>query len=288
VADRWARWLLEGRHGGDQRLHERLLSELMVVRDRLLDGAAIKEGSVLLDVGCGDGLMAFGALERVGKTGVVIFTDISDDLLAKCRAMAEELGVLSRCRFVRAPAENLVGVDDAAVDMVTTRSVLIYVKDKPRAFSEFHRVLHPGGRIALHEPINRLMDDGPDEFVGFDVSQVPELAAKLKEARRCRLDPDDPMLDFDERDLVHMAEKVGFTNINLEMRLTVAKEPLPITWEAFLSSSPNPLAPTRREFIENVLTPSEVQTFYAHLKPVIEAGTRIKRLALADLWADKT
>jgi arsenite methyltransferase len=38
---------------------------------------------------------------------------------------------------------------------LTTRSVLIYVADKAGAFREFHRVLRPGGRISLFEPINR-------------------------------------------------------------------------------------------------------------------------------------
>ena len=41
------------------------------------------------------------------------------------------------------------------MDIVTTRSVLIYVEDKRRAFEEFFRVLKPGGRISLFEPINR-------------------------------------------------------------------------------------------------------------------------------------
>ena len=50
-----------------------------------------------------------------------------------------------RCTFVRAAADSLDGVRDASVDAVTTRSVLIYVKDKAAAFREFYRVLKPGG-----------------------------------------------------------------------------------------------------------------------------------------------
>jgi tetratricopeptide (TPR) repeat protein len=41
-----------------------------------------------------------------------------------------------------------------AVDVVTTRSVLIYLTDKAPAFSEFHRVLKAGGRLSIFEPIN--------------------------------------------------------------------------------------------------------------------------------------
>ena len=154
--DQWAQWLLHRRHGGDPEELERTLAYLCPIRDRVLDHAGLREGETLLDVGCGDGLIAFGALERVGPSGMVIFSDISQDLLDHSHALAEQMGVLDRCQFLRARAEDLAAILDSSVDVVTTRSVLIYVADKPRAFTEFFRVLRPGGRISLFEPINRL------------------------------------------------------------------------------------------------------------------------------------
>ena len=46
-------------------------------------------------------------------------------------------------------------------EFVTARSVLIYVEEKEAAFRAFHRVLRPGGRASLFEPINNYFpDDG--------------------------------------------------------------------------------------------------------------------------------
>jgi arsenite methyltransferase len=84
--DRWAEWLLERRHGGDAALLEQQLPKLNEFRDRVLVNAAIREGDVVLDVGAGNGLIGFGALERVGRHGQVIFSDVSDDLLDECRS----------------------------------------------------------------------------------------------------------------------------------------------------------------------------------------------------------
>ena len=82
-------------------------------------------------------------------------SDISQDLLDFCRQAAADQGDLARCLFAHTPADDLSPIDDASVDVVTTRSVPIYVADKRSAFAEFARVLRAGGRISLAEPINR-------------------------------------------------------------------------------------------------------------------------------------
>ena len=41
---------------------------------------------------------------------------------------------------------------------------------------------------------------------------------------------DDPMLDFGERDLVRYAERAGFAEIDLELRVTVKNGKRPVPW----------------------------------------------------------
>src|SRR5436190_1091521 len=132
--DRWAEWILNRRFGGDAEAAAELLARLRSVRERVLDRAELRSGETLVDVGCGDGLIAFGALER--GAGRVIFVDVSIDLLDVVRELANGD---QRCEFVAAAAEDLAPVSDESVDVVTTRSVLIYVDDKAAAFAEFFR-----------------------------------------------------------------------------------------------------------------------------------------------------
>src|SRR5215831_13652271 len=171
--DRWAQWLLHRRFGGDPQRGQAMLETLSFWRDQILQHATITKGETVLDVGCGDGLIAFGALDRVGEKGLVIFSDISQDLLDHSPSLAESCQVLDRCRFVRAEAEDLAVIASGSVDVVTTRSVLIYVRAKQQALYEFYRVLKPGGRLSIFEPINRFCyPEPPHLFLGYDVAPI--------------------------------------------------------------------------------------------------------------------
>lgn len=286
--DRWAEWLLHRRFGGDADELRRTLDVLEPIRDRVLANAAIAPGETLLDVGCGDGLIAFGALPAVGPAGLAIFSDVSQDLLDHARGLAEETGVADRCRFVRASADDLALITDASVDVVTTRSVLIYVAAKQHAFDAFFRVLRPGGRISLFEPINRFGYAEPsDRFWGYDATPILNEAAQVRAVfhRRQPID-EDPMMDFDERDLLAFAERAGFGERHLEFRVDVAPHP-PRRWETFAQMAFNPTIPTLGEAMAEALTPAEAGRFATHLRPLVEAGHGAMPFAVAYLWATK-
>jgi arsenite methyltransferase len=275
--DRWSRWLLARRDAGDVRQREATLAHLAPIRDRVLAGAGPLEGATLLDVGTGDGLIGLGALDRGAQ---VIFSDLSAPLLAHIR----ELAPGARC--VLTGAEDLTGVADASVDIVTTRSVLIYVTDKAAAFAAMRRVLRPGGRISLFEPVNALMQDPPGRFFGFEMGGAADLVKPVLAA----FAPEDPafaraMLGFDDRDLVRLVEEAGFERVHVEIHHDIEPVSDFVSFAALLDGAPNPNARTVREAIEAALDPPGRARFLAALQESYDAGRRRHRLVVAYVTA---
>lgn len=289
LTDKWSQWLLETRFGGDAEAAERGMRMLYRVRDSILDEATVASGATVLDVGCGDGLVGFGALERVGPHGKVIFSDISAPLLDRCRAIASSLDVDSQCRFVAAAADQLKAIDDASVDVVTTRSVLIYVADKARSFREFHRVLRPGGRIAIWEPINRFNAtyNAERDTMAAEQPEVAHLWSRINERLREQQPLDsDPMMNFDEYDLLRHAEDAGFSIVHVAHHVYVLPGE-PLAWETWLNTSGNPNIPTMGAMLREIFTPEEFSLFEKHARPMLERGGRPYRSAFALLGATK-
>jgi EmrB/QacA subfamily drug resistance transporter len=290
--DRWRRWLVDSRTGDDARQQHLLSTFLYPLRDELLNRAQIRPGETVLDVGTGAGLIGYGALDRVGPAGQVIFSDVSPDLLGHCQAAVIAEGLLDRSDFLQASADDLNGLKDASVDVVTTRSVLVYVADKAAALHEFHRVLRPGGRAVLVEPITPVPADG-GFHLGYDLSPVQPIAAKLSAyytAVAAAAGPaggGDPLLSFDDWDLLDLAEAAGFGQIHLEVRVDVQAPRPPCPWDRFLRMAPNPLLPTFGQVLGQALDRDEAGQLTDYLRPLVESGRGRRRQALAGLAAVK-
>ncbi|MGD0476180.1 MAG: methyltransferase domain-containing protein [Candidatus Velthaea sp.] len=292
-SDRWFDWLLSVRHGGDAEYAAALQPQLEDIRNRLLDHAALTAGLRIADIGCGDGFAGFGALERE-PTSAVTFVDLSPALIAHARASANERGVVERCRFLVASAESLGALPTASVDVVLVRALLAYVPGKAQAVSEFRRILRPGGRISIVDPI----------FADRAFS-LAAIAAQLRAGTcgpatryfellhrwRSGHYPDtteaiaaNPLTCYNERDLLRLLENAGFVDVHLRLHIDSVSA-LPMAWPAFLGSSPYAGAPTVGEILQSRFEKDERREFEHYFRAGVEAGTTVERNVNAYLFA---
>ena len=229
--DEWSAWLLEHRHGRDPVVEKALRTEVAGYVDRILDAAQLEPAMTLADVGTRDGVVAFRAIERVGPSLRVLMADISAPLLRHTESLAAQRNVRAQCTFFQAPADDLAPIADACVDVVTTRAALAYVADKRAALREFHRILRPGGRVCVAEPI---LQDDAIETIGLkrvaDANRETEQHEVLSLLHRWKAAqfPDtterlaaSPIANFSERDLLGYFQECDFSDIHLELHIDV-------------------------------------------------------------------
>ena len=112
------------------------------VAARLADLAAPDKNELVLDVGTGTGLVANLIAPRV-KPGQVFGIDLSENMMSIARAHKAK-----NVTYVGMAAEHLV-FRPATFDLVTMGETLVYLADPTTALAEAHRVLKPGGKLAL-------------------------------------------------------------------------------------------------------------------------------------------
>ena len=113
--------------------------------------ADIRQGDVILDLGCGGGIDTILAARRTGPSGRVIGLDFVPEMLERTAAAAAEAG-LSNVETLDGEIES-IPLHDASVDLVISNGVINLSPRKSRVLAECARVLRPGGRLCVSDLI---------------------------------------------------------------------------------------------------------------------------------------
>lgn len=123
---------------------ERWLGEATEV---MLDMAEAGPGDRVLDVAAGAGGQSLAAARRVGPTGRVLATDISENILVHAAAAARAAG-LANVETRVMDGEDLDAVEEQSYDAAVSRVGLIYFPDQGAALAGIRRALRPGGTFS--------------------------------------------------------------------------------------------------------------------------------------------
>lgn len=171
------------------------------IRDRVLLKAYLKKRDVVADLGCGKGFLTLEAARLVGEEGRVTGIDTSREALEKARGEAVARG-LSNLELVQADLNSLP-LEAESVDVVLARSVFAYLTDRREAFREAWRILRPGGRISLFEPVMG------DETYQLDWGEAEAAYRKMKLVLQLH----HPAFRYSIMDLREDLEAVGFEGL---------------------------------------------------------------------------
>ena len=140
-------WNSFGRVNASQRWRAQSAAMGSGMTEAIVAAANVKNGQRVLDIACGTGEPAISIATLLQANGEVVGVDISPAPLEIARQRAQHRN-LRNVQFEQCDAHRL-SFPDNSFDRVTSRLGIMFFEDLSNALREMHRVLKPGGRVAL-------------------------------------------------------------------------------------------------------------------------------------------
>lgn len=267
----WTQWLKQSRFSYmSEEQVEQTFRWLFNVRDKVLDRANIKQGDILIDIGTGTGLLAFGAYEKLKGNGFVIASDKFQDCVDDCKNFALSNGIEGDFGVLVSGADK-IELPDNSVDVIVMRSVLVHILDKPACFKEFFRILKPGGRISIFEPI---ISSNTRYYQLINPDNIRNYK-KFKEAEsEFMCSKNDPLTNFDDKSLIENFNSAGFSNVDLDLGTESSTYPVNTEMvDPWFNTPPSPGASSMKEKFLKYFSEQEVNDFIEDVKNDLNGKT---------------
>ena len=175
----------------------------------LIDGAGVREGSHVLDVACGTGVLARAALNRTGPDGRVVGVDPAPGMLVAANEIESAID------WALCGAEAME-FEDESFDCVVSQFGMMFFPDRQQSAIEMFRVLRPGGSLAI--AVWNSVENNP---AYGDIISVLKEQVSTEAADALRL----PFSLGNSNDVTTVLEDSGFTGISVDTKTESARFP---------------------------------------------------------------
>jgi arsenite methyltransferase len=163
------------------------------ITSALFPSGAPSRGTRILELGCGPGLYACRfakAFPQVTTTGI----DLSRRLIRRARVRAKSRQ-LANCSFFEGDAQALSEVTES-IDAVIVSRLFLIVPDRGAVLAEIFRVLRPGGRCFIAEPMSGFRTRLPLSAMWLLARLTTSSAGKYREPQHAKVMPQADFIDL--------------------------------------------------------------------------------------------
>ncbi|KAG4416276.1 hypothetical protein IFR04_010557 [Cadophora malorum] len=173
---------------------------LRTMEDKLIDILGLKEGSKVLDAGCGVGHVAI----HLAQNGFYVQgIDFVDHHVVKARRNIKAFGAEGKVSVSKGDYHHLENFADDSFDGAYTMETFVHATEPEKAAAEFFRVIRPGGSLVMFEYVHVDFSTKPAAF-GKSWTAINKYSAM-------------PAYDrFEEGVLEDILEKAGFMDVTVE------------------------------------------------------------------------
>lgn len=144
----------------------------------VMDALAVGPGSVVADVGCGEGYFSLHLARRVGAGGRVYAVDVDEEALGKLRREAKKQ-TLTQIEIL-VSAEDDPRLPAGSLDAVLIGNAYHEMRRYDAMLEAIHRALKPGGRLGI---IDAATEAGKERSSYFDRHRVPAEVVRAEAER---------------------------------------------------------------------------------------------------------
>ena len=239
-------------------------------REQMIRDLRLKQGSFVVDAGCGPGLWTPLLAQHIGPEGRILGIDISPEALVTAQKRSKDTPYCQQIQYKLATMEQ-IPIAHGDADVIFSANVSQYLADPVGTFAAMGPYLAPGGHLAIKD-----IDFGTMRFYTIE----PGLQARVFQARerweQARVDEGFAFEDsWVGSKLAGYLRAAGYTNVQERTYRIMRQYPLSLYYRKYLQGIAEWFVCEGAPFLSGEDVTSWLQCFLHETESVLDQETFI-------------